>query len=95
MNSSINDIAVHIDESAKTVSVVAENAAELVLYSAEIQYAMDDTKAISEDMYSNIKCFKNLWQEAKVLLLSEYTSFELKRSSSFAIVLWQFLDSPM
>lgn len=60
MNTSINDIAITIDESANAVSSVAGDASDLVSAIMDIQNQTEENKKISEDIADGVKRFKKL-----------------------------------
>lgn len=60
MNVGINDIAVAVDESAKGVVSVAENAVSLVESITKIQQETDNNREISAKLSSEVNRFKNV-----------------------------------
>ena len=60
MDSGISGIAITVDESAKAVTSVAEDASELVSAMQEIQSETKNNQKISENMVAEVKRFKKL-----------------------------------
>lgn len=60
MNTSINDMATAIDESANAVSCVAGDTSDLVSAIMDIQTETESNKNISEDIAEEVKRFKKL-----------------------------------
>lgn len=60
MNSGINDIAIAVDESAKGVTSVAENAVNLVESITQIQAETANNQSISANLSSEVNRFKNV-----------------------------------
>ena len=60
MTEGINDISVTVNESAKSVSGVAEDATSLVNAISHIQGQSQESKAISDELEAEIRKFENV-----------------------------------
>ena len=60
MNTGINDIAIAVDENAKGVTSVAENAVSLVEAFKKIQNEADANQEISSRLSDEVNRFKNV-----------------------------------
>lgn len=60
MNTGLNDIAIAVEESAKGVTIVAENAVNLVNAMTQIQEQTSSNQEISELLSSEVNRFKKV-----------------------------------
>lgn len=60
MNTGLNDISIAVDESAKGVTIVAENAVSLVADMTQIQGETENNKDISEQLSNEVNRFKSV-----------------------------------